>query len=881
MSFAFPSRDGLSIPDAVRQHATRAAPGHFDELFDTLTGGLRPAWQRFFGLMGHPTAGLDDLSRRGELLNRQLRDNGVTHNVYAADPRQGGAERPWQLGVLPLLIQPEDWRQIEAGVQQRARLLQAMAEDAYGPRHLLHEGLLPTALMLGHPGYLRALHGTRPPGGLYLHLCAFDVARGPDGQWWVLSQRTQAPSGLGYLLENRLTVSRLFPEAFRELRVQHLASGYRQLLDTLHDLAAPLAGGGAPRIALLTPGPYNETYFEHAYLARYLGLPLVEGADLVVRDDRVFLKTVQGLEPVHGLLRRLDDDWCDPLELRADSSLGVPGLLQAVRAGQVMVANALGTGFLESPGVQGFLPAIAQRLLGEPLHLPSLPTWWCGEAAAWQATRASLSERVVRATYPASAARGPTFLPAIGRDMPTDALARWADQIDGDPDAHTVQAQLAFSHAPLWLGNELVPRSSLLRVYAVADTAGGWHILPGGLTRVATADPHIVSMQHGGSSLDTWVMTDGPVDTFSLLRPHGSTETLALRQRPVASRTAENLYWMGRYTERTEHLVRLAQACEALVDDDDDIPDAVLLAMSDLAVSAGLAPVGVPTLLQAPRVFERAVTAAMVDQPGSQGACSIAWNLAALQRCAEALRDRLSPEHWRLVRTMSEDFELRMRWLRHAPPGGDGFAATELQAALEHLADQLAAVTGAQSDRMTRDHGWRLLTIGRLTERLVLMSDTLRAFCEAPAGRDAALRSVQGFDLALTLFDSTITFRARYQRREDLLALMDLLVLDESNPRALACVLRRLRTEIRKLPTNTQAGTTWQGVEPLLELLPQEGAGLTLDALLAAAQQGSAEVLALAEPLAHRLHAAGKQLSDGIGQRYFAHADSADRWVAS
>ena len=373
------------------------------------------------------------------------------------------AAAPWSLELLPLLIEPADWAQIEAGVAQRARLLDAMLADVYGPQRLLHEALLPPALLFRHPrlpaaaarrARRRATCGcTSPPS---------TSRAGPTaaGGWCAAHAR---PVGPGLRAAQPAASCRAsFPEAFRELQVQHLASSYRRLLDTVFAQAGALAGGATPRVVLLTPGPYNETYFEHAYLARYLGLPLVEGGDLTVRDERLYLKTVEGLEPVHGVLRRLDDDFCDPLELRPDSTLGVPGLLQAVRAGNVVMANALGSGFLESPALQGFLPAIARRLLGEELALPSLPTWWCGERAAWQQVRAELAGKVVRQSF--ERGTGAEALPGAGA-----ALSAWRETIDADPDAFTLQARLPPSRAPLWAGGAFDARPALLRVYAIAD----------------------------------------------------------------------------------------------------------------------------------------------------------------------------------------------------------------------------------------------------------------------------------------------------------------------------------------------------------------------------------------------------------------------------
>ena len=829
--------------DVLRRHALPSEPGVWDEL-RTPAGELRAAWRRFSDLLPAPAEGADlcaDLDRRvGEVVQR-IHADGVTHNVFDA---RGVAARPWSLELLPLIIEPRDWALIEAGVRQRAALLEAMLADLYGPQRLLHEGLLPPALLLRHPGYLRPMHGVAPAAGPRLHIVAFDLARGPDGRWWVVAQRTQGPSGLGYVLHNRLVISRQFPDAFREMRVQHIASSYRRLLDTLEQAAATVAGSATPRIVLLTPGTYSETYFEHAYLARYLGLPLVEGGDLTVRGDRLFLKTVEGLEPVHGLLRRLDDDWCDPLELRPDSALGVPGLLQAARAGTVVMGNALGSAFLESPALQGFLPGISQRLTGQPLQLPSLPTWWCGEAAAWSDVRERLAGKVVRSTYPQGGRTSQVF------DAP-------AAQVDRDPDAWTVQDRLRFSRAPIWGGGVVSPRPAMVRVYAIADGAGRWHLLPGGMTRVSQREDGSVSMQRGGTSLDTWVLTDGPVDTFSMLPQRLSVDDIARRRRPVASRAGENLFWLGRYTERTEQLVRLARVTLTTIDADSDADEPVQRALTQLAVRSGLAPWGVAPLAQAPHVFERAVLAGLGD---AQSATSIAFNLQALARASQSLRERLSSEQWGLIRSMEETFAASLR----AHPGELPTLAVVLPA-LERLGVELAAVTGVQTDRMTRDHGWRLLATGRLLERMIGVAHRLEAFLEA-----GALGSAAGIDLLLELFDSAITFRARYQHHEGLLALADLLVLDDSNPRAFAGVLRRLRTELSKLPGSDVA------LRPLASLLPAQGAGLELESLRDA---DDARIAAVLLELSRSLAATAMQLADEIGMRYFTLAQGADQAV--
>jgi uncharacterized circularly permuted ATP-grasp superfamily protein/uncharacterized alpha-E superfamily protein len=841
-----PSRTDGPSPRLIPADAG-SAPG-WDEL-RSADGALRPAWRHFFELHRALTdAPAAEAARLLPSIEQQLRADGVTHNVRLTDAAEPAAARPWSLEALPLIVEPSDWARLEEGVQQRAALLSRMLADLYGPQRLLHEALLPPALVLRHSGYLRPLHGVVPHDGMHLHVVAFDVARDAEGQWWVVSQRLQSPSGLGYVLHNRLIVSRLFPEAFRELGVQHIASGYRRLIDSVQQQAAAVAvrlgDGHMPRIALLTPGPYSETYFEHAYLARYLGVSLVEGADLTVRSDRLFLRTVEGLQPVHGLLRRLDDDYCDPLELRPGSALGVPALVQVLRQGNLVLANALGSGCLESSAVQGFLPAISRHLLGEELTLPSLASWWCGEAAAWAAVRGELAGRVVRPAF--AGARDSARLVAVHE---TGAIQA---QIDGDPDAFTVQDRLALSRtALLQPGGTLAQRPAMLRVYAIADTAGHWHVLPGGLTRVATRAPLSVSMQQGGTSLDTWVLTDGAVDTFSMLPKRLTADDLASHRHPVASRTGENLFWLGRYTERTEQAVRLARATLDLIDGEDTVPPALLAALSQLVATCGLVPTGTPGAERSPAVFGRSLLAALRDHETG----TLAFDLDAMARAAGAVRDRLSPEQWGLVRRMGEDFHAHFAALGAGVP-----ATAQVLPALQRLSTQLAAITGVQTDRMTRDHGWRLLSVGRLIERLAGMAASMATLL---ASIDPRGGSVAATELLLDLFDSGITFRARYQRQEDLLALADLLVFDDANPRAFAGTLRRLRTEIGKLP----GPPAWR--ETLRALLPASGAGLGLEDVRGLADSALRDRMG---EVAQALQSAAFALSDAIGQRYFAHA---------
>ena len=721
-------------------------------------------------------------------LERQIRDNGVTYNVYADED---GPQRPWSLDLFPLIIEASSWLQIEKGVKQRMRVLERVMADVYGPQQLLARGLLPPALVQGHPGYLRAMHGVKPVGGTYLHIAAFDLARGPDGNWWVVSQRCQAPSGLGYLLENRLAVSGQFPQAFQAMRVQRLAGTYRALMDSMKKMSP---AGADSHLALLTPGPYNETYFEHAYLARYLGLTLVEGSDLIVRDERLFLKTLKGLVPVHGLLKRVDDEYLDPLELRPDSTLGVPGLLQAIRAGNVLVANAPGSAFLESPALLGFLPALSQHLLGEELQLPSLPTWWCGERSAMEEALPRLRDCAIKPTYPGSVSHG-SFDAVLGRSLSTRELDEWAGRIALQSEEHTVQAYVPLSQMPTWHApakgmeaeGQVVARSVILRVFAVSDGPQSWRVLPGGLARVAGAGAEIASMQRGGSSADVWALTRGEVDKTTLLQPQLTPAALAQRKRLVTSRAAENLFWMGRYTERAENAIRLARLTLECLNGEEQSSAPLLAWLSKMAVANTLVLPRVPSAAQARRVFERSLISSLGS---TEGATSVGYYLRALKMTGATVRDRLSQEHWRVIVRAEE--ELFSRCAEQARKGD--YSSLDALQILKDTSDQMAAITGAQTDRMTRDDGWRLLSIGRHIERLSFLASALT--------RGLATGSVHtqgGFEAMIALFDSTITFHAQFQQSRDMAALIDLLVLDRDNPRSLAWVAHTMRGRLAKL----------------------------------------------------------------------------------
>src|SRR3984957_1306033 len=612
-----------SSPGAAYLGGYSADARRYDELLDG-TGAIRPHWKALFERLGNESG--SDVTRRGiELTRRLITENGVTYNVYAG-PK--GADRPWALDPLPLMISAAEWRQIEQGVAQRARVLDALLADLYGPQRLLSEGVVPPELPFGHPNFLWPAHGIVPTGGTWLHIYAVDLARAPDGRWWVLADRTQSPSGAGYALENREIIEQVLPDPIRDLDIRKLRGFFAALRVKLLENVDP---GESPLAVVLTPGPFNETYFEHAYLARQLGVALSEGTDLTVRNDTVYLKTLAGLKRVHAILRRLDDDFCDPLELRSDSALGVPGLLGAVRAGRVVLANALGTGVLVSAAWLGFHPGVSERLLGEPLILPSVATWWCGEEPALEYVLAHLNDLVIKPTYP-----NQHFEPVFGRALVGPAREAMITRLRSRPYAYVAQEHLALSQAPVLRGNGVsgfAAKAVTIRVYAFA-TAEGRIVMPGGLARVATdASINAVTTQRGGASKDIWVLPDPERPVQVPESPSGPARTSA-RQDLTPSRLVENLYWLGRYTVRCEDKAALLRATLAVRVDPPIWRAAVRMCQELDVIAADADPM-----------------ASLNDEGNPQG---LVADVRRLTWCASQVRSRLSAGCWQAVLSLQQ-----------------------------------------------------------------------------------------------------------------------------------------------------------------------------------------------------------------------------------
>lgn len=749
-------------------------PGTFDELVDG--DRLRAHWGHL--ARGLADLGADELRVRTDEARRLLIEDGVTYGTAGG----AGSSRPWVLDPVPVVVSAEEWADLEAGLAQRAAVLDLVLADLYGPRRLVATGVLPPEVVFGHPGFLRECDQIRLPGDQQLFHAAFDLGRTDGGEWAVLSDRTQAPSGVGYALENRVVVSRVLPDLYRDAEVVRLAPFFRALRAALQRVAPTSAE--SPRIVVLTPGPWSETAFEHGSLASYLGYPLVQGSDLRVRDGRVWMRTLGRLEPVHVIWRRVDASWCDPLELRPSSTLGAPGLLEACRVGNVSVVNTLGSGVLENPGLLPFLPRVAREVLGEDLRLASTETWWCGDPTSLAHVLGRLDQLVVKSVTESGR------VTVLGWERSAAELDDLRAQIQRRPHAWVGQAPMALGTAPTFVDGRLEPRRSVLRGFAVAREEG-YAVMPGGLLRVAP-DPEagLITNQHGAWSKDLWVLAREPERlTGFWLQPDEGAEPV----EPVTAmsqRAAENLFWLSRYAERAEDLVRqLRVVTDRLTEFAQGANPAGDACVAVLLEALTRTTWTFPGFVGDGGAERRAdpgpeIRALLVDaqRPGS-----VAHSVRRLLDASAQVRDQLSNDTWLVVGHLDRDLDALDRDLPVAAVTG----------ALGRVMGAMLALAGLSAESMVRDDGWQFMEAGRRIERALQVCALLQA--TVTSRRDAPTDSLV-IESVLTATESIVTYRRRYRSHAQVDTLLDLLVVDPANPRSIAYQVDRLADAVAAMP---------------------------------------------------------------------------------
>lgn len=764
----------ISFSDLFERYQPR--PGVYDEA--SCEGELRNHFQTLVRHLN--TLGVENLRQRWERAQRQINSDGVT---VGARESTGNATRPWRLDAMPALLAEHEWNGISAGLVQRARLYEYILADLFSQRTLLRDRLLPPEALFANPGFCPAYHELNQPDQRYLQLFASDFARSPDGQWWATGDRTRAPFGLGYLLENRIVTSRNLAGPFRQCRTQRLAPFFIALRESLRDLAPRSKEN--PHIVLWTKGPQSPSYAEDAYLARYLGYTLAEGDDLAVRENRVMLKTLGGLLPVEVLFRRLDDDDCDPVELMPESNSGVSGLVEVLRCRSVSIANSLGSRIVESPIFLPYLSEISRQRLGEPLLLPTVDSWWCGDANSFQYVLDNLNWLLIRPAFrmfDAPATR-PGTLSSAARSI-------LIEQMRATPWSFVAQRVIERSTTPVWADGQLKPWAFALRGYVVHR--GGQYIpLPGGLGRVASDAADLERMMTAGElSQDVWVLSSSPVEDVSLLAP--TKDTLALKRSgdDLPSRVADNLFWLGRNVERAEAQARLLRTTLVrLTGERENVPEMPVL-LRALAERGQIEPDYVIEDLNRnlPEIAEMLPASAVDDRL----ALSLRASIQQALRIAAKVRDRVALDLWRIVSRIDETSRLS--------PGARPDAA-EIISMLDQMITELVALSGLAAESMTRTQAWRFLDLGRRIERAWQTAVLCRSTMSAPGPHENDV-----LEAVLVTVDSVMTYRSRYLASIQPAPVIDLVICDETNPRSIVYQLSVIAAHVDRLPRSTVDG---------------------------------------------------------------------------
>lgn len=817
----------------------------YDEFWDSLSNSPRPHWQNLVQqLQKLPES---DFRARQQLIHKQLQEIGVTYSFAKEDDNR----RTWELDAIPYVLDQNSWQHLNAGMRQRAKLLNAVFKDLYGPRELLTSGIIPAQVILNCEQYIRPARGLYEHIDLPLMFYSADITRDPDGQLVVIRDKTQMPTGVGYCLENRVAMSRVMSSEFSSAEIARLSGFFK----TWHGAFTSLVPHNrTPNIVMLSAGATDETYFEHAYLAAYLGYNLVVGADLTVRDSKVWLKTLDGLEQVDVILRWVDDQLCDSLELQEDSVCGVPGLLHAARQGNVIVINPIGAGILESPGLMSYLPAVCEYLFDESLILPQIDTHWCGEEQARQNTLANLNKMVIkRADHHAK-----NQYPASMSDADREALQQ---NIIANPGDYVAQNFLEFSRAPAWSNAKFQAKPIKIRSFAIIEQ-DSYRVLPGALTRLVyyknQQEPSFT-----GLLKDTWILGESEENHSSLWQLVG--EQAAYRgHEQITSRTAESLFWVGRNIERSESQVRLVRAILARLTEYYPGHEEDALAHIEQLIT-GL-------MSHHPQIAEA------LSQIKEKGRSTYWWMMRQFVfgtdlnggltatfgfflNSAFNVRDYWSGDTWRII----DEINQAARRIKYSKPTR---SVSDMQELLNELLDSVSAFLGHAAESLSRDGGWVMLEAGRRLERahqIMNMSEILLS-----QAVDEEIESLV-LDSLLYSQESLATHRRRYRVEQRIETVLELLLLNADYPRSLCYQLKVLQQLVKEMPKEQNDSRLERHEKMILAALTRIQLS-ELSELEKANELGSRENLrALIEDVNTDLLA----LAEAISQIYFSHTEAA------
>ena len=857
---ATPLRDAVGKPGPQNLvHPSllyQSRPGVYDEMMDP-NGAILPHWQHWFESFANWTR--QERTNHSEELNQVVRETGIAYDMFA-DPNE--TKQPWSIDLAPLIIAPEEWQWLQAALTQRARLFNAINTDLYGPQRLIHEGFVPAALIFSDPTYLRPMHGHKGlSNGLQFY--AADLAKGPDGTWRVLDNHAETPAGIGFALANRIALTHCEGNMFRKSNALRLAPHFQQLQSEL----ITRSGLEDPHIAILTPGPEHPDYFSHAYLARYLGYLLVEGGDLTCQNNQVRLKTLAGLKPIDMLIRSIEGAKADPLELDQDGFDGATGMVRAVRTQGIKVVNQLGTAIVENRGLGPFLPAICEHFLGEKLMLREAPRWWLGDQASQAYVLANLDQMLLSDAHEGSGRPGEARPAIDGSDLSEPDKDRLIEQIALSGSAMVAEQKMGYATTPSWNGEALEPKPFAVRFFATRK-AQSYEIMPGGLS-MSVGDAQAIGLHSPeGLTRDVWVKSDAKLDPFvSIWTNIESPSVFSRAGRSLQSRIADNLFWLGRNVERAEWQFRLCRQALSRIGEDsgpEEDQRTVVSALNSLILRAPKAEI-FSAGFGGMNDIERLVRTILYGKNRVHG---FQESLYHIHRLTGLTRDRMSSDAWRIL----NDFFMDRKW--HKEPGF--LHAGQVVDLLDKGLVSLAAFSGMAMENMTRNYGWRFLDIGRRIERAENLASLFNRLVFAPGMANDAPRRMM---FILEVADSFITYRSRYRIMPTLPAVIDLLLLDETNPRSIAFQIAALHDHVHSLPKEPELGQRSEESRLILELLseiqlaegndlariPQVEGGKDLEDMLA-------EQTRLEQILDNQITKL-PQLTEILSRRYFTHTE--------
>lgn len=770
-------------------HLYKESINSYDEVLDQ-NGQVKPFWQGLFDTL--ESIGIEELKSRNEEIIKKLKENGVTYNVYDSNKE---SNRAWKLDPIPFLIHESEWKTIEEGLKQRARLLDLILKDLYGPQLLIKNAIIPAELVFDNSGFLLPCFDIRQKSNKHLLNYAVDLARGPDGKMWLLDNRTQAPSGAGYALENRIVMSKVIPELNKKTYRKRLSPYFSQWQQTVDSLGNN--SNENPNVVFLTPGPGNETYFEHVYLSSYLGYTLVQGNDLLVRDGYVWLKSIDQLERVDVIIKRLDDVWCDPLELRRDSLLGIPGLLQVIRLGNVSVVNPPGTSILENYGLMAFMQNACKFLLKEPLLMPSVATWWCGQTKELNFVLANLPKLIIKKTN-----RKQGFRSIYGRTLTLEQLAELKTQILKSPKDFVAQEEVSLSTTPSFINGIIEPRYAALRAFLIADGTD-YKVMQGGLTRSSAIKGKFeISNQFGGISKDTWIISDTPTESHEKSVERKNTNNQL--SNSLTSRNAENLFWLGRLCERTMALrsflkIILNRLNENVTKHGNKQPEFLVVLLKSLTHLTQTYPGFVGKEWKEGEVFDNDAIfedpiielLLLINDPTKPG--SVVYNLQSLLNTINQVSEKWNHDTRRIINLVEDSlFALKntnttnINYVNHV---------------LDKLHIRLFSFYGNIYETLPRDNGFYLLETGKNVERILSLLSVFRSTFNFK--REDEEEAVL-MEAILENHHLLAQYRNIYKSHLSLKAVINMVFLEKNLPYTLSYLLDTLSGYLAKLPKTNE-----------------------------------------------------------------------------